>query len=67
MSTEAGKIEILGRERVAGEDVFVLRFLQGRDPKWAYRPFFARFDESACWIDELQPAFGEQRFFFQSD
>ena len=29
------------------------------------RPFFARYDETATWIDELQPAFGEERFFFE--
>jgi hypothetical protein len=51
----------------AGQDVFVLRFLQGRDPRWAHRPFFAQFDEDACWIDELKPAFGAKRFFFESE
>ncbi len=25
---------------------------------------FARFDSQATWLDELQPAFGEDRFFF---
>ena len=31
------------------------------------RPFYARFDPLATWLDELQPAFGEKRFFFQQD
>jgi hypothetical protein len=31
------------------------------------RPFFARFDPAATWLDDLRPAFGEQRFFFEDD
>ena len=31
MSSEPGKVEIQGVTEVAGEKVFVLRFLQGRD------------------------------------
>jgi hypothetical protein len=29
------------------------------------RTFYARFDPQATWFDQLQPAFGEARFFFQ--
>jgi hypothetical protein len=43
--------------------VFVLQLLQGRDPDWVLRPFFARFDSEAIWFDELQPAFGTPYFF----
>jgi len=43
----------------------VLKFLQGRDPKWANRVFFARYDPTATWLSDLQPAFGEKRFFFE--
>ena len=52
---------------IRGEKVFVLRFLQGRNPDWVNRPFFARFDEQASWLDDLEPAFGETRFFFQDE
>jgi hypothetical protein len=45
--------------------VFALRFIQGRNPDWVQRPFFARYDEGATWLDELEPAFGERRFFFE--
>jgi hypothetical protein len=45
--------------------VFVLRFLQARDPAWVGRPFFARYDASATWLDQLVPAFGEPAFFFE--
>jgi len=67
MSTGPGKIEIQGIENIAGEKVFVLRFLQGRNPDWAYRPFFAKYDESATWFDELVPAFGESEFFYERE
>ena len=45
--------------------MFVLKFLQGRDPEWAGRTFFARFDPKASWLDDLRPAFGEDRFFYE--
>jgi hypothetical protein len=45
--------------------VITLCFLQGRKPDQVGRPFFARYDPDAAWIDELQPAFGEDRFFFE--
>lgn len=64
MSATPGKVAIDGVASIAGEEVFVLRFLQARDPSWVGRPFFARFDEEATWLDHLQPAFGEPEFFF---
>jgi L-lysine 2,3-aminomutase len=66
MSASPGKAEILGVSTVAGERVFVLRFLQARDPQWTYRPFFARYDENATWLDELEPAFGEREWFWSA-
>jgi len=65
MSATPGKVEVQGVTEIAGERVFVLRMLQGRDPDWAYRPFFAKYDEKAAWLNDLQPAFGDQRFFFE--
>lgn len=67
MSAEPGKVEIQGVAEVAGERVFVLRFLQGRNPDWVQRPFFARFDPEATWLDQLRPAFGEERFFYEDE
>jgi len=64
MSAQPGKVRIAGITTVAGERVFVLEMLQGRDPDWVGRPFFARFDPDATWLDDLEPAFGEERFFF---
>ena len=65
MSAMPGKVLIDGITQVAGEKVFVLKFLQGRDPKWSNRVFFARYDPTATWLSGLQPAFGEEQFFFE--
>jgi KamA family protein len=67
MSTEPGKIEIQGVAEIHNETVFVLRFIQARNPEWLQRPFFAKFDENAAWIDDLKPAFGEEQFFFEKE
>ncbi len=65
MSATPGKVLVDGMASVGGEDVFVLKFLQGRDPRWIERIFFAEHDPRAAWLDELRPAFGEDRFFFE--
>ena len=67
MSAGPGKVEIQGVTEIQGEKVFVLRFLQGRNPEWVNRPFFARFDPEATWLDQLQPALGEKQFFYQDE
>ena len=67
MSADPGKVEIQGVTEVQGEKVFVLRFIQGRNPDWVQRPFFARFDAEATWLNHLQPAFGEKEFFFEAE
>ncbi|MGR8949497.1 MAG: KamA family radical SAM protein [Gammaproteobacteria bacterium] len=66
MSAGPGKVEIQGVTEIHGEKVFVLRFIQGRNPDWVQKPFFAKYDPVATWLDELRPAFGE-RFFFESE
>jgi KamA family protein len=65
MSATAGKVLVDGVTTIDGERLFVLKMVQARDPEWANRVFFARFDSQATWIDELQPAFGEREFFFE--
>ncbi len=66
MSATPGKVLVDGVARVAGQEVFVLKFLQGRDPSWVGRTFFARYDPEAAWLDELQPTFGRTEFFFEA-
>ena len=63
MSCTPGKILVDGVAEVNGEKVFVLKFIQGRDPHWTNRIFFAKYDETASWINDLEPLF-EDRFFF---
>ncbi len=65
MSASPGKVQVLGVNEVGGEQVFTLQMLQGRNPDWVLKPFFAEFDEDALWLDDLRPAFGEKRFFFE--
>lgn len=66
MSCGPGKIHISGVSEIKNEKVFVLNFLQSRNPKWTGRPFFAGYDEQAYWLDELTPAFGQKEFFFEN-
>ena len=45
----------------------IKKFLQGRLDSWCDRVFFAKYDEKATWLDQLQPAFGEKEFFFETE
>ena len=65
MSAMPGKVVVLGTQQVGREKVFVLSFLRGRKQEWVGKPFFARFDAKASWLDDLEPALGEERFFFE--
>ena len=67
MSAGPGKIEIQGIAEINNEKVFVLRFIQGRNPDWVQRPFFARFDPKATWLNNLRPAFGDKKFFYEHE
>jgi len=65
MSAHPGKVVIDGIVTLAGEKVFALQFLQARNPDWVRKPFYAKFDSKATWFDQLVPAFGADKFFFQ--
>ena len=65
MSAAPGKVVLDAVTQVHGEKVLALRFLQARDPSRVGQMFFARYDERATWLDDLRPAFGERRFFFE--
>lgn len=67
MSADPGKVEIQGVTEIHGEKVFVLRFIQGREAGWVQRPFFARYDETATWLNHLEPALGESEFFYEAE
>ena len=66
MSATPGKVMIEGTPTINGQRVMQLRFLQGRNPDWVQRPFFAKYDEDAIWLDDLKPVF-EDSFFFDQE
>ena len=64
MSAAPGKIAISGVTEINGEKVIVLTMLQAKNPELVDCPFFAKYNEKAQWIDELEPVFGD-RFLFE--
>ena len=67
MSCLPGKLQILGVNEIGDEKVFTMRFIQGRNPDWVAKPFFAKYDDKATWYTDLKPAFGDDKFFFQDE
>ena len=67
MSAHPGKVQVMGVSEVKGEKVFVLQFLQCRNPNLVGIPFFAKYDAKATWLDQLKPAFGDSEFFYKKD
>jgi|SRR5690554_2722870 len=67
MSSLPGKVVIEGVTEIYGEKVFILNMLQGRNPEWCRKPFFAKYDPKATWLTDLRPAFGEDKFFYQDE
>lgn len=66
MSATPGKIRMLGITEINGKKYMVLDFLQGRNPDWVGKPFFAEYNEEALWIDDLKPAFSD-KFFYEEE
>jgi KamA family protein len=64
MSATPGKVCVDGVTRIAGIDVFTLRMIQARDPKLVGTPFFAKYDQNATWLTDLEPVFAP-RFPFE--
>ena len=67
MSAYPGKVIITGVSKVNGEKVYALKFLQCRNPKLVGIPFFAKYNPNATWLDQLEPAFGDEKFFYEKD
>jgi hypothetical protein len=67
MSAFPGKVVIDGVVTINGEKLFALQFLQARNPEWVRKPFFAKYDPNATWLDHLKPAFGRKKFFFEDE
>jgi len=67
MSATPGKVMVDGVTEIYGEKVFVLNFIQARNSDWVKKPFFARYDEKAIWLNDLKPAFGKDKFFYTDE
>jgi len=67
MSANPGKVHIVGTTEVKGKKMFVLNFIQGRKNEWVGKPYFAKFDDQALWLNDLKPAFGFEEFFFKDE
>ncbi len=64
MSAVPGKVHILGVTEIGNERVFVLEYLQARNPRLVRQPFFARFDPTASWFDQLEPFSERDQSYF---
>jgi len=67
MSCLPGKVQLLGVSEIKNEKVMVFRMIQGRNPDWVARPFFAEYDPNAIWYTDLKPAFDEEKFYFTNE
>jgi KamA family protein len=67
MSANPGKVQVLGVSEISNEKLFVLRFIQGRNPNWSGRPFFAKYNSDAIWLTDLKPVEGKDKFFFEKE
>lgn len=66
MSASPGKVQVLGINEINGKKVFVLRFIQGKNPNWVCQPFFAKYNPDAIWLNDLKPL-DKEHFFFEED
>lgn len=65
MSSEQGKVEVLGITKAKGKPAFHLRFLRHRNPDMTYQPFLAAFEEKSTWFDQLLPiGIEDKRYLF---
>lgn len=60
MSATPGKVCVDGVIDLFGEKVFALHFIQCRDSELVGKPFFAKYDPNAVWLDDLKPAFADR-------
>ncbi len=67
MSCTPGKIRVAGVSEIKGEKIITLEFIQGRNSDWVARPFFAKYNPKAQWIDDLEPAFCSDAFFYEEE
>ncbi len=54
MSAWPGKILISGIKGSGDSKKFILKFIQSRNPDLINIPFYAKYDENAIWLDDLE-------------
>ncbi|MBN1111697.1 MAG: lysine 2,3-aminomutase [Bacteroidales bacterium] len=64
MSANSGKVKVEGVLNLEAGKAFILSFIQARDTSWVKKPFLAKYDDKAIWLDDLKPYSGEEKFFF---
>ena len=57
--------EWVGVAEVNQEPVFILEYLQARQPELVRIPFFAKYTSDATWFDQLEPFTENDRPFFE--
>ncbi len=67
MSASPGKVQVISTVDINDEKLFLLQFLQGRNPDWVKKPFFAKYNPDAVWLNDLEPALGEEKFFWEDE
>jgi L-lysine 2,3-aminomutase len=67
MSASPGKVVVDGVVELEAGKAFALRFLQARQADLVGRPFFAAYDASAEWWDELRPLRPQDAGFFETN
>ena len=63
MTGSAGKISILGTAIVDGEELFALKFSEGRNMAWLDRVFLAKYDPEQLNVELLTPHDTDEFFF----
>lgn len=70
MSALPGKVQLLGKTEVEKNgnmtEAFVLRFIQARNPMWVNKPFLAKYNSNAFWLNDLEPLY-DKEFFYEKE
>ena len=67
MSTDKGKVHVIGTRTFDKQKIFVLEYIQARDSSLIRIPFFAQFDAQATWFDALKPLSSVDDMFFHQE
>ncbi len=65
MSCNPGKVLMLGKTTIENEKAIALKFIQGRNPRWVNKIFYAKYNDKATWIDQLTPL--RKSFFYEKE